>query len=45
METCNAEEILGVFPIIDGFSCSDYALFIGSVAIVSAFLFWEQVTK
>ena len=43
--TCNTQEILGVFPVIPGFSCSDYALFIGFVGIVSASIFWNEVTK
>lgn len=42
---CNATNILGVFPVIEGMTCSDYALFIGFVGIFSAYLFWEQVTK
>jgi hypothetical protein len=43
--TCNKSKILGVFPKIHGMNCSDYALFIGLVGIVSALLFWHQVTK
>jgi hypothetical protein len=43
--TCKRSEILGVFPQINGFSCSDYALFVGFVSIISAYIFWDQVTK
>ena len=43
--TCGKAEILGVFPKIAGMSCTDYALYIGFVAIISAKLFWDQVTK
>jgi len=44
-DTCEESEILGVFPKISDFTCTDYALFIGFVGIVSATLFWHQVTK
>ena len=43
--TCSDSAILGVFPEIDGFTCTDYALFIGFVSIISAYLFWDNVTK
>ncbi|HIP03023.1 MAG TPA: hypothetical protein EYG75_05870 [Campylobacterales bacterium] len=43
--TCKNSEILGIFPKIPYFTCTDYALFIGFVGIVSATLFWHQVTK
>lgn len=43
--TCKNSKILGVFPQIPYFTCTDYALFIGFVGIVSATLFWYQVTK
>ena len=43
--TCKKPKILGEFPVISGFSCSEYALFIGFVGITSAVLFWNGVTK
>ena len=43
--TCTNTKILGVFPQISGFSCNEYALFIGFVGIISASLFWNAVTK
>ena len=43
--TCADSNIIGVFPKINGFSCTDYALFIGFVGLISAYIFWEQVTK
>ena len=43
--TCGKSEILGVFPKINGMNCTDYALFIGFVGLISAKLFWDQVTK
>ena len=43
--TCTKSKILGVFPKISGFSCNEYALFIGFVGIISASLFWKAVTK
>ena len=43
--TCSKTKILGVFPKISGFSCNEYALFIGFVGIISASLFWKAVTK
>jgi len=43
--TCSKAKILGVFPKISGFSCNEYALFIGFVGIISASLFWKAVTK
>ena len=43
--TCKKPKILGEFPEIAGFSCSDYALFIGFVGITSAVLFWNGVVK
>jgi len=44
-ETCDLNDTLGVFPEIDGMGCDSYALMIGLTAGVSAYLFWEQVTK
>ena len=43
--TCSLDNILGVFPKIDGMGCTDYAIFIGFVGLLSSYLFWEQVTK
>lgn len=43
--TCQRSAILGVFPKITGMACTDYALFIGFVGIISAYIFWENVTK
>ena len=43
--SCIVSEILGVFPVISGFSCTDYALFIGGVGMLSSYIFWIQVTK
>ena len=43
--TCRKDEILGVFPKINGVGCDSYALMIGFAAGLGAYLFWEQVTK
>jgi len=43
--TCTRSEILGVFPQINGMTCTDYALMIGFAAGLGAFIFWDQVTK
>ena len=43
--TCSNPDILGVFPKIANMKCTDYALFIGFVGIISAYIFWENVTK
>ena len=44
-KTCTKSEILGVFPQITGMTCSDYALMIAFTSIISAYLFWDNVTK
>lgn len=43
--SCIVQEVLGVFPVINGMGCSDYALYIGFLGIVSASIFWILVTK
>lgn len=43
--TCTDSKIIGVFPKINGMGCSDYALMIGFIGIISAYLFWNEVTK
>ena len=43
--TCSRSVILGVFPKINGMNCTHYALMIAFVAIISAYLFWDNVTK
>lgn len=43
--SCIVSDVLGVFPVISGFSCSDYSLYIGIVSVVASSLFWAQVTK
>lgn len=43
--SCIVQEILGVYPVINGMGCTDYALFIGFVGIISGALFWSLVTK
>lgn len=45
MNTCTEISILGIFPEIIGMDCNNYSLYIGFVGIISAYLFWEQVTK
>jgi len=45
MQTCDLQEILGVFPQIEGMSCNAYALYIGAISLISAYLFWVNVTK
>ena len=45
METCTLVEVLGVFPIITGMSCNDYAIMLSGSALIGGYLFWEQVTK
>jgi len=42
---CEDANITGVFPTIDGMNCTDYALMIAFISIISAYLFWENVTK
>jgi len=37
--------VRGVFPDIPGMTNDSYGLFIGFVGLISAYLFWEQVTK
>lgn len=41
---CQLSSVLGVFPNM-GLVCSDVALVLASTAIISAFLFWQGVTK
>jgi len=43
--TCDDDNILGVFPKIDGMDCNNYAIMIAFIAIASALIFWGQVTK
>jgi hypothetical protein len=44
-DTCKISEILGAFPIINGFDCTEYALLLGLSGLAFSYLFWSQVTK
>jgi len=43
--TCNIDQILGVFPSIQGVDCNSMALLLGFSAILGSYIFWSNVTK